>query len=477
MRKKYLVLFFAIFSASVFAQSKVEIWQADADKYSFVSSVAADGEGNLFVAMSYSGNLRLGGASFKSEKSTSLLFIKDKSEKIVCGMELPIVIRDMASCNEGVWVLGQYKNAFNLSGKQFETDYYASVLVLVSPDGRILHMTDLKTPDGNVHAVRVFADAMCNPTVVLTFDNSLQFGDIIHKKEGSKNAVVVNFDDKGQYKWSVLFSGGDSFITGINPQAISGDNDGNIYVAGEMSGKVKVGTTSQVTNITTFGPGERLFDSELFLAKINAEGECIFLKSIATDNTECTDMKFVNNSLVISGYFSGKLSGDKLGISKFGGKEYKTTLTPEGGTTEDGFVAKYSTEGDLLWISFLYGLSVDRLVALAVDDKGNIFAVGSGFFEFGFRATTGNSALQHVAGKGLDRYSNPDACILKLDSKGSLLWFKRGGGEKSDDLKTVCLLNNSVIAGGSFHGIIDFDGQVHTMKTLHYNAVLVRVFE
>jgi hypothetical protein len=465
MGKKYLlVIVLCLLWLSVFTQTKIDIEQADADKYAFVNRVAADGLGNLYVAMAYSGNLRLGGASFKAEKSTSLLYIKDNNDDFVCGIELPIVIRDISACNEGVWVLGQYKNAFNLLGKQFETDYYASVLLLVSSDGRILHMTDIKTTDGNVYAGRVFSDKMGNPTVVLSFDNSLQIGNITHKKEGSKNAVVANFDNKGQYNWSVLFSGGDSFITGINPQAIVGDDDGNIYVSGEMSGRVKAGDKYLVTNVTTFGPGERLFDSELFLAKINAEGECIFLKSIATDNTECTDMKFVNNSLVISGFFSGKLSGEKLGVSKFGGKEYKTTLTPEGGTTEDGFIANYSTDGSLIWIAFLHGLSVDRVEALAVDDKGNIFAAGFGFFEFGFKAVIGQSELQHVAGKGLDRYSNPDAFILKLDQKGSLVWFKRGGGEKSDELKTICVLKNSVIAGGSFTAHINFDGQTQTME-------------
>jgi len=94
----------------------------------------------------------------------------------------------------------------------------------------------------------------------------------------------------------------------------------------------------------------------------------------------------------------------------------------------DGFLARYSSNGDYIWSRRLGGTGNDTPVAMAVDTNDNILVTGV------FQGTIDLGGGPLVASS-----SNGDIFIAKFSSTGSHLWSKRIGGTYGagvDDIAT-----------------------------------------
>lgn len=94
-----------------------------------------------------------------------------------------------------------------------------------------------------------------------------------------------------------------------------------------------------------------------------------------------------------------------------------------GGGPNDGFVAKFSPDGDLLWCTYYGGKSGEWILGLATDPTGNIYITGYTGSTTGI-ATEG--AQQTVHGGEMDCF------ILKLDADGRRQFCTYFGGEGED---------------------------------------------
>lgn len=94
----------------------------------------------------------------------------------------------------------------------------------------------------------------------------------------------------------------------------------------------------------------------------------------------------------------------------------------------DGFIWRLSGEGTTLWAARGGGSSSDYLHGVCVDSAGNVIAGGS---YFGSPSTYGG-AIVPVA-------SAADAVLWKLNGDGTTLWALRGGGQYSDDIRSVAV--------------------------------------
>ncbi|MEM8875270.1 MAG: hypothetical protein AAGD32_13570, partial [Planctomycetota bacterium] len=175
---------------------------------------------------------------------------------------------------------------------------------------------------------------------------------------------------------------------------------------------------------------------------------------------------------IVAGLFSG--------TTDFAPGPDQEFLTALGDT--DIFVAKYDADGDLVWVSQFgggnterefetqarrdqvvapvrIGLSALRVGAspieageyisdIAVDDDGNIFAVGA----FVGTGLYGEMNLSSARG---DFY---DALMLKIDTDGNLIFAREFGGEFDDAALTVGLdPRGNPYVGGYFSRIADFN--------------------
>ncbi|GMW00543.1 MAG: hypothetical protein AMXMBFR84_16800 [Candidatus Hydrogenedentota bacterium] len=165
-----------------------------------------------------------------------------------------------------------------------------------------------------------------------------------------------------------------------------------------------------------------------------------------------------------------------------------------GGGTYDGFVAKYSQSGELLWFTYLGGSTRDQVKSIAIDSEGNLVVAGftqskdwipNDGFQAGFVSKlsgNGNIIWLHSIGGEIDDMcfgvaitstdqivlvgatassdwigDGPDATldggldgfIVKLTSDGSMVWARYLGGNYWDEAYAVAISRNDeiVVAG------------------------------
>jgi hypothetical protein len=159
---------------------------------------------------------------------------------------------------------------------------------------------------------------------------------------------------------------------------------------------------------------------------------------------------------------------------------HEVHLSSAGGT--DGFVAKYTPNGRLLWAETLGGQYDDQATAIAVDPSGDVYVTG--FLNRTFQLNTPNSPVQVgaplnqtvLASAATAYYGN--AFVVKLDTQGTVGWVKEldssaygvgGTGIAVDDA-------GQAYVTGQFTGTVDFgQGHVLTTPTLSGNSFVIKL--
>lgn len=155
---------------------------------------------------------------------------------------------------------------------------------------------------------------------------------------------------------------------------------------------------------------------------------------------------------------SKSITTDASGNIYMTGKFASTTdFDPNAGTSNltsagmfDAFVAKYSAQGNLIWVKSFSGVNAVIGLDLAVDATGNVYAVG--YFEGTVDLDPGAGTMNFTS-NGTD-----DAYIVKLDPSGNLIWAKTIGGPNYDSAAKIVLdYNGNLVIGGGFVSSMDMD--------------------
>ena len=114
------------------------------------------------------------------------------------------------------------------------------------------------------------------------------------------------------------------------------------------------------------------------------------------------------------------------------------------------FVAKYSSDGALIWAKAMGGTSQDSGCAIAVGPDGSVYTTGgfSGTADFDPGSGTAN----------LTSAGNTDIFISKLDPSGNYVWARAIGGRYYDDGFGIAVgPDGSICIMGRFMDTADFD--------------------
>jgi len=208
---------------------------------------------------------------------------------------------------------------------------------------------------------------------------------------GMKDYFVAKYNGQGECVWA--HEGGGDVTTEGRDVVI--DQDGNIAVTGGLYGNSIFG------GIPLVGSG----NWDVVVVKYNPNGDVLWAKkgsSYRQDRGNGITIDNLGNYLVV-GYFGG------AGVDTANFNGYKLT----GYGDRDIFVAKYNTNGDLLWVKAAGSSSSgEEGWGIAVDNDNNIYIAGmyQGTANFGTLQTTG------MAGK--------DVFVSKLSPNGDFLWVK-----------------------------------------------------
>ncbi|HPN39789.1 MAG TPA: hypothetical protein PL041_15435, partial [Melioribacteraceae bacterium] len=208
---------------------------------------------------------------------------------------------------------------------------------------------------------------------------------------GLKDYFVAKYDAQGVCVWA--HEGGGDVTTEGRDLAI--DEDGNLVVTGGLYGNSIFG------GIPLVGSG----NWDVVVVKYNSIGDVLWAKKGSSSKQDRGNGVVVDNlgNYIVVGYFGGAAT-DTVNFSG-----YKLT----GYGDRDIFVAKYNTNGQLLWVKAAGSSSSgEEGWGVTVDNDNNIYITGmyQGAANFGNLQTTG------MAGK--------DVFVSKLSPNGDFLWVK-----------------------------------------------------
>ncbi|MBI4645285.1 MAG: SBBP repeat-containing protein [Bacteroidia bacterium] len=244
-------------------------------------------------------------------------------------------------------------------------------------EGKTIALDD----ENNIYIAGKFVD-----TVMFENDTIISFS------TDGYDVFLAKYDNDGNLLWTETGGG----KLGDIPKAVGTDQSNNIYLAGWFQ------DTAYFDSDTIIATGE----INMFLAKYNSSGELQWIKTAGTYVSVIT--------LTIDNFNNIYVAGSFKNIANFNG----ISMTSSG--SDDIFIAKYSGQGNILWVKKYGGNWVDQIVSMKYDNNSSIYVCGI----FSTNVQLGSTALTS------NGYS--DILVAKCDTSGNILWANGYGGTYYD---------------------------------------------
>ncbi|MCE9540914.1 MAG: SBBP repeat-containing protein [Bacteroidetes bacterium] len=208
---------------------------------------------------------------------------------------------------------------------------------------------------------------------------------------------------------------------------IGTDNAGNVYIAGKYEQKANFGGT-------TVGCAG---NHDIYIAKYSPGGSFLWVRTAGGSIGDYA------HALAVDGAGNSYLTGEFETTTRFG----SGAVTLKSSGSNDIFVAKYDTNGNLIWAKKLAGGGgSDRGLGISVSN-GGVYVTGNFQGGANFSGTQLNSSGGH------------DIFIAKYTTGGVFQWAKRAGGSGEDE--GFAISNDSggnAYVTGYFTGTANFSG-------------------
>ncbi|HWE38909.1 MAG TPA: SBBP repeat-containing protein [Isosphaeraceae bacterium] len=277
---------------------------------------------------------------------------------------------------------------------------------------------------GNDMGMAVAVDSTGAVTVGGTFNGTVAVAPgITLTSAGAGDAFALRLDGNGNATWAQGFGGAGS----DGATALAVDGSGNVDMVGNYAGPAIFGTTV----LPNAGPAD-IFVAQLGQSTAPASTSPVSTFGIGGGSIQATATRVDSSgNTYVVGSFSGSQQFDPAGKA--------AAVTARGSV--DGFVAKYSPAGALLWVDDLGSSSTATVNGLAVDAQGNVAVVGG----FSGSLAVGGTTLRSVGGT--------DAFAARLNASGGVLWATSAGGSATDQANAVAVDGTGdVFVTGRFTG-------------------------
>jgi hypothetical protein len=188
-------------------------------------------------------------------------------------------------------------------------------------------------------------------------------------------------------------------------RGIALDGQGNVYVSGYFGGTATFGQT----NLTS----KRYVD--MFVAKYDSAGNVLWVWQAGGEGD------YRGYDIAVDAVGNSYVAGTFCCRSVAFGNTNLTAAPGVGGEPGDTFIAKYDTDGNLLWVRNHQSINIGLGdLSVAVDGAGNAFLTG----EFKSTVSFGSQAVTSRGGW--------DTFVVKYGSQGNVIWARSGGGTSDD---------------------------------------------
>ncbi len=258
--------------------------------------------------------------------------------------------------------------------------------------------------------------------------------------------ISTSFAQLPLFQWAKPFEARNENNPSINSNArsIAVDKLGNVYSAGQFDYTVD------------FDPGPGVFtltatnwtNSGVYISKLNSAGEFLWAIQIPT----YTD--FGNIEIRVDGDNNVYIASELRLPSDFDPGPGVFMLSPIGPV--DAFVAKYDSNGNLIWAKQFGGPgdTVPKSDVLDIDNENNVVICGK--FNRVVDFDPG------IAVYNMTSSAHIQAFIVKLNSNGEFIWARQFGNSPivysgSNIVDVKCDTQGNIYAIGDFSGSCDFD--------------------
>jgi hypothetical protein len=407
------------------------------------------------------------------------------------GIDAP---RGVATAGGDIYVVGYFdgetdlgpagKHAATPNAKDPKKTGSDAYLVKLNADGAIAWgKTFGAGRDDVANGVAVRGDRV---VVVGQFLDELDLGEFKHPAAGSDDMFVAAFDRAGEPQW--LWTAGGIDSDGAN--AVAAAPDGGWIIGGSFSQTVELqgttlksrgGTDAMLIKLAANGDlqwvkqfGGRYNDTITHLA-VDARGN-IYVQGVFRDTADWGGAPLTahggsDNDIVLAKY---DLNGDHVWSKGFGNAFNDVagglTVDPAGNLTmvgsfdksvsfgdgddhtsngeADAFIARYTTDGKLVWARTFGGDREDIAFGVAADAAGN--TVTTGWFQG--KIEVGKTTL-------VSEGTNKDVFAVKLDAKGAVVWAERWGDHDHDQGRAIAIDDKgSAIVVGIFRFTLSLGG-------------------
>jgi len=219
---------------------------------------------------------------------------------------------------------------------------------------------------------------------------------------GQDDIVISKFNSQGTLLWSTFFGGNKTDVAFDISVAI----DGSCYISGRTQS-----TDFPIKNAfsSTFNGGA--YDG--FLAKFSTNGDLLWSTYFGGNNTE--DVYGIDVAGDGSCYVTGYTKSHDFPIKN----PYNSSYTLG---YYDAFVAKFASNGGLLWSSYLGGDQIDQGTAITCTQDGSCIVTGY----------TRSSNFPTMNAYDSSYSANDDIFVTKFSASGSLIFSTFFGGASTD---------------------------------------------
>lgn len=295
---------------------------------------------------------------------------------------------------------------------------------------------------GNDEGHGISADQRGNIFTTGEFLGTTTFSTQVMNTTGNSDVFVAHYTNTGAFNWAQQAGDNDPDAA----YAIGAYQDDQAYVTGMFRDEI---TFSPLPIISTHN------SDNIFLAEIMSPTELWdwadgpFSDRYEAGNSICVDE---SAQMVYVG-----------GVMQRANGIYTDILTTElNGTTNnlqnDGFVAKYDFNGNVIWSFNIGGDGDDEVTGVTVDETtGNIYITG--YFE-GDWFLNGTSFDGHIAGASGDvlvgGFGGQEVFTAAYSSAGALIWWSMGTSPSDDAGLDVAVNANGIYVTGYYDDVCSF---------------------
>lgn len=290
--------------------------------------------------------------------------------------------------------------------------------------------TATKVTGGFTDSPRHVVDSEGNAYVAGRFSGSATFKNTLNAENGTPDAFVGKLGRGADWVWENRVVANAAGAVSIHGLAV--DAARNVYVAGQFSGTVTLGT-----NVLNAGG-----QTDAFVAKLSSDGNAwLWARSAGAAQPDSANALAVTpaGAVFVAGHFRGTVN-------------FGTNQLVSAAGSQDLFVAKLATNGTWLWARAAGGTNQnDTALAVALNNAEDVYVTGR--FQ-GTNAAFGGTTLNAAGGN-----TDTDLFLARLNTDGLWLLARSGGGNQSDTGTGLALdAAENIFLLGQFGGTANFAG-------------------